>query len=248
MFAELWSYLLLRLARIHCPGSAVFAPVSLWSRPLSRIPTLAEETSATRCYELSRFNAGSFMSLLDRVLVELEGRLRNLLVRILVTIGEARQAADPHHDDRVAGTNAHPWGCGRNGNVEAELVPHGRNSRGMRRIDARLDTLGNPLGNLLDRQLAPNDLAVTGEHGIGESKTKECLHVNLHNRMIAELVRIADATPLSGTTPTYSRLEVLPEKRNNIAVGAYAPVVLRYPFRLCNFQRTMYAYTILFSG
>src|SRR3989344_4181515 len=60
MFAEYWSYLLLRLARICCPGSAVFAPVSLWSRPLSRIPTLAEETSATRCYELFRFNAGSF--------------------------------------------------------------------------------------------------------------------------------------------------------------------------------------------
>ncbi len=115
----------------------------------------------------------SIASEADRVLRELEGRLRDLRVRVLVTVGEPRQAAHAHHDYGVAGSDQHPGRRRRNGDVDAETRAHRLDRRFVRRVQACLDNaeFDIPL-NLLSRQHAPTDVAVAREHRVGEREAE----------------------------------------------------------------------------
>ena len=125
-----------------------------------------------RCCELRR-------ELAHAVLGEEEARRGDLLLGVLVAVGEPRQAADSHHDHGVTGTERH---AGRSlGDCHSDPEPRAHRVDGglVARVAAGLDALRDPLLDLLDGERAAVDGAVPVEHGIRESETEIHLHAIL---------------------------------------------------------------------
>lgn len=100
----------------------------------------------------------------DRVHREQEHRAFDLVGRVLVPVGETRESADPHDDDRVTGIEHHARRGHGDLDVDAEPLLHGVNGRGVRRVAAGLHALLDEALHLVYGQRATVDRAVTGEH------------------------------------------------------------------------------------
>ena len=109
---------------------------------------------------------------------EIESSIRDLLGRVLVTIRQAGQAPDAHHNHTVTSVHGHARRSLRDLNMDVEAGVHGGDRRSVAGVETRgeLAILSHSADSIHVKNLA-GDGAVTGEHGISQGKTKVCSHI-----------------------------------------------------------------------
>lgn len=114
------------------------------------------------------------------ILGEEEARLSDLLLGVLMAVGESRQAADSHHNYGVSGFERHAGRNFGNRHFDPEPRSHRVDSGLVARVTAGLDTPRNSLLDLLDGERVAVNGAVPVKHGICECETK----IRLHNFLL----------------------------------------------------------------
>jgi hypothetical protein len=112
----------------------------------------------------------------DGVLHELEGRLGDLFVRVVVTVGEAREAAHAHDHELLADAEDNHGGLLGRLDAQAVARTHGLDGGRVAGVAAGHDALLHDLLGLVHRQDAAADRAVATEHATGQRKTEIGLH------------------------------------------------------------------------
>ena len=105
-----------------------------------------------------------WLALGDRPEAEVELRPGDLGVGVLVPALEARQTVDAHDQEPIAVLEGHGRRLGGDGHLDSEALRHHVDGRLVRRVEARLDTLGDDRLRLLRGQPLLRDRAVAGEH------------------------------------------------------------------------------------
>ena len=132
----------------------------------------------------------------DRPETEGEGRPRDLLVGVLVAVLlQTGEAAHGHDDHLVTGLERHDWRLLGHRNVDPVALLGRRVGRAVLRIAAGGVTLLHHDPHLLDLERPTGSVAGGWEHRVGNGETKIDSHINLHNRMIAALIGVAECDP-----------------------------------------------------
>ena len=109
---------------------------------------------------------------------ESESCARNLIVGVLMSVSQTRQASHTHHDHAVASGHGNARRSLGDLNMDVEARGHSGDSRDMGEIDARgeLAILSHSANSINVKDLT-GDSAVAGKHAIGDSKSKVSSHL-----------------------------------------------------------------------